>query len=43
MARIVIVTWDGAGNLVSTLGTARALVQRGHDVRLMGHDSILER
>jgi UDP:flavonoid glycosyltransferase YjiC (YdhE family) len=43
MARILMVTWDGAGNLVSTLGTARALVQRGHDVRLMGHDSILER
>ena len=43
MARYLIVTWDGAGNLVSTLGIARNLVQGGHDVRIIGHDTILER
>jgi MGT family glycosyltransferase len=43
MARYLIVTWDGAGNLVSTLGIARNLVQAGHDVRILGHDTILER
>ncbi len=43
MARHLIVTWDGAGNLVSTLGIARRLVQMGHDVRLMGRPSIEER
>jgi MGT family glycosyltransferase len=43
MANHLIVTWDGAGNLVSTLGIARALVAEGHDVRLMGHQSIDDR
>ena len=43
MSRYLIVTWDGAGNLVSTLGIARELVERGHDVRLLGHRSIDER
>jgi UDP:flavonoid glycosyltransferase YjiC (YdhE family) len=43
MARFVIATWDGAGNLVPTLGIARALVERGHDVRMIGHRSIAER
>jgi UDP:flavonoid glycosyltransferase YjiC (YdhE family) len=42
MAGYLIVTWDGAGNLVPTLGIARALVERGHDVRMMGHDTIAE-
>ena len=41
--RVLVVTWDGAGNLVSTLGIARRLVERGHDVRLLGHPSIDER
>jgi UDP:flavonoid glycosyltransferase YjiC (YdhE family) len=35
--------WDGAGNLAPTLGIARTLVERGHDVRLMGHRTIAER
>jgi UDP:flavonoid glycosyltransferase YjiC (YdhE family) len=43
MNRYLIVTWDGAGNLVPTLGIARTLVERGHDVRVLGHDTILER
>ena len=43
MSRYLMVTWDGAGNLVSTTALARALVERGHDVRLLGHRSIDER
>ncbi len=43
MSRYLIVTWDGAGNLVPTLGITRALVERGHDVRMLGHDTIAER
>ena len=43
MSRFLIVTWDGAGNLVSTLGIAQRLVEAGHDVRLLGHPSIDER
>src|SRR5438270_925666 len=41
--RVLVVTWDGAGNLVSTLGITRHLTRRGHDVRLLGHRSINER
>jgi UDP:flavonoid glycosyltransferase YjiC (YdhE family) len=43
MSRYLIVTWDGAGNLVPTLGITRTLVERGHDVRMLGHDTITER
>lgn len=43
MARYLIVTWDGAGNQLPTLGITRALVDAGHDVRLLGHDTIRER
>lgn len=43
MGRYLIVTWDGSGNLVPTLGITRTLVQRGHDVRMLGHDTIAER
>jgi len=43
MARYLIVTWDGAGNLAPTLGIARTLVERGHDVRMIGHTTIVER
>ncbi len=39
MARYVFVTWDGGGNRMPTIAIARALVQRGHDVRVLGHDS----
>jgi UDP:flavonoid glycosyltransferase YjiC (YdhE family) len=40
MSRFLIVTWDGAGNLVPTLGIARRLARAGHDVRLLGHRAI---
>ena len=43
MSRYLIVTWDGAGNLVPTLGIIRTLVERGHDVRMLGHSTIAER
>ena len=43
MSRYLIVTWDGAGNLAPTLGIARTLVERGHDVRMLGHGTIVER
>jgi MGT family glycosyltransferase len=43
MGRYLIATWDGAGNLAPTLGITRTLVERGHDVRLLGHDTIAER
>ena len=43
MGSYLIVTWDGAGNLAPTLGITRTLVDRGHDVRLLGHDTIAER
>jgi UDP:flavonoid glycosyltransferase YjiC (YdhE family) len=40
MSRVLFVTWDGAGNLVPTLGLAQRLARRGHDVRVLGHRSI---
>jgi MGT family glycosyltransferase len=40
MVRYLIVTWDGAGNLVPTLAIARNLVEAGHDVRILGHGTI---
>jgi len=43
MGRYLIVTWDGAGNLVPTLGITRELIERGHDVRMLAHDTIAER
>jgi len=43
MSTYLIVTWDGAGNLVSTLGIAQRLSEQGHDVRVLGHRSIDER
>jgi UDP:flavonoid glycosyltransferase YjiC (YdhE family) len=43
MSRFLVVTWDGAGNLAPTLGITRTLVERGHDVRMLGHETIVER
>jgi MGT family glycosyltransferase len=43
MGGYLIVTWDGAGNLVPTLGIAQAMVERGHDVRMLGHETIAGR
>ncbi|HZE65260.1 MAG TPA: glycosyltransferase [Sporichthyaceae bacterium] len=43
MTRYLMVSVDGAGNLVPTLGLAARLSTLGHDVRLLGHPSIHER
>jgi MGT family glycosyltransferase len=43
MTRYLMVSIDGAGNLVPTLGLAARLSALGHDVRLLGHPSIHER
>ena len=37
MARILVVTWDGGGNVPPMLGIARELQCRGHQVRVLGH------
>jgi UDP:flavonoid glycosyltransferase YjiC (YdhE family) len=37
MARILVVTWDGGGNVPPMLGIARELQRRGHQVRVLGH------
>ena len=41
MAHYLSVTWDGAGNFVPTLGIASALVESGHDIRMIGAKSLL--
>ena len=38
MAEVLVVTWDGGGNLPPALGIARELVRRGHRVRFLGHE-----
>ena len=43
MTRYLMVTVDGADNLVPTLGLAARLSALGHDVRLLGHPSIHDR
>lgn len=43
MSRFLIVTWDGAGNLVPTMTVAARLARAGHDVRLLGHRAIERR
>lgn len=35
--RMLVVTWDGGGNLPPMLGIARALADRGDRVRVLGH------
>jgi UDP:flavonoid glycosyltransferase YjiC (YdhE family) len=37
MAQILVVTWDGGGNVPPMLGIARELQRRGHQVRVLGH------
>lgn len=37
MSSILIVTWDGGGNVPAALGLAAELVRRGHGVRVLGH------
>jgi UDP:flavonoid glycosyltransferase YjiC (YdhE family) len=43
MARIVIVTWEGGGNVPPALVLATRLAGRGHDVRAIGTDSLADR
>lgn len=38
MARIVIATWDGGGNVPPALAIGRELSRRGHDLLIIGHD-----
>jgi UDP:flavonoid glycosyltransferase YjiC (YdhE family) len=38
VAEVVVVTWDGGGNLPPALGIAGELVRRGHRVRFLGHE-----
>jgi MGT family glycosyltransferase len=40
-ARILVLGWEGGGNVPPTLGAIRALAARGHDVRFLGDDCIL--
>lgn len=37
MARILLVTWDGGGNLPPALAIAASLRDGGHEVRFLGH------
>jgi UDP:flavonoid glycosyltransferase YjiC (YdhE family) len=37
MAQILVVTWDGGGNVPPMLGIAGELLRRGHQVRVLGH------
>jgi MGT family glycosyltransferase len=41
VARILMLGWEGGGNVPPTLAAIRALAARGHDVRFIGDDSIL--
>ena len=38
MKRVLVVTWDGGGNLPPMLGIAKALAARGDRVRVLGHE-----
>lgn len=37
MAEIVVVTWDGGGNVPPTFAIATELAARGHRIRVLGH------
>ncbi len=37
--RVLLVSWDGGGNLPPVLALAERLVERGHEVRLLGNRS----
>jgi len=41
-ANVLLVTWDGAGNLQPERALARALVARGHTVHVLAHESVRE-
>ncbi len=37
MAEIIVVTWDGGGNVPPAMAIARELADRGHGIRVLGH------
>ncbi len=39
MAEIIVVTWDGGGNVPPALAIAHELATRGHGIRVLGHRS----
>ena len=39
MKRVLLVTWDGGGNLPPELSLCVALIAKGHEVHVLGHDS----
>ena len=39
MAEIVVVTWDGGGNVPPAFAIAAELAARGHGIRVLGHRS----
>src|SRR5687767_10967023 len=43
MARILVVTWSGGGNVPPALVLATQLAARGHDVRAIGTESLADR
>jgi UDP:flavonoid glycosyltransferase YjiC (YdhE family) len=43
MATIMWACWDGGGNLSPSLGIAKELKARGHDVRFYGRPDMVER
>ena len=43
MARILVVTWAGGGNVAPALRLSTELVARGHDVRAIGSESLAPR
>jgi UDP:flavonoid glycosyltransferase YjiC (YdhE family) len=40
---ILLVTWDGGGNVPPMLALGRRLARRGHDVRVLGTPSLADR
>lgn len=43
MARILWACWDGGGNLTPSIGIARVLENRGHEVRFYGRPDMVDR
>jgi hypothetical protein len=39
-AKILMVTWDGAGNFPPERALVRGLLARGHAVHVLAHDSL---
>lgn len=37
MAEIIVVTWEGGGNVPPAMAIARELADRGHGIRVLGH------